>query len=375
MPNGRSEEFDEDMSNPLQDLSSTSERLPDDALFTYADDDIDRLSNELGIPWETSKTIPFGSVVSYLGFVWDLDARTVAISTEKKLKYLNAIEEWERKPTHTLAEVQKLYGKLPHASLVVSAGRAYLTNLEAMLSGFNCSPFVPHTPPCSTPEDLRWWASCLQSPTLSRTIPGPVPLMDRDAYSDASSGFGIGITIGDRWHAWRLLPGWKSDGRDIGWAKAVGFELLTLFILSSSSDGAHFKFYGDNKGVVKGWWKGRSRNKQTNVVFKRIHNVLEAQHCTIHTRYVPSKQNPADKPSRGVYPPITHLLPSLPIPSELHSLITDFNSELPAAGPNQYLAPSALPKPSHQLSENEHASVNADLDRRGEELLSCSAYF
>ena len=199
--------------------------------------------------------------------------------------------------------------------------------------------------------------------------------MDCDAYSDESSGFGISIMIGDRWCAWRLLPGWKSDGHNIGWAKAVGFELLTLFVLSSSSDGAHFKVYGDNKGVVEGWWKGRSRNKQTNVVFKRIHNALEAQHCTIHTRYVTSKQNPADEPSRGVYPPIMCLLPSLPIPSELHDLITDFDSELPASGPNQCLAPAALPKPSHQLSEDECASVIADLDHQGEELLSCSTYF
>ena len=374
MPNGRSEEFDEDMANPLQDLSSTSERSQEDALFTYADDDIDRLSDELGIPWETSKTIPFGSMVSYLGFVWDLDARTVAISAEKKLKYLNAIEEWERKPRHALAEVQKLYGKLLHASLVVPAGRAYLTNLEAMLSGFNSSPFVPHTPPRSTPEDLQWWARRLQSATLSRSIPGPVPLMDCNAYSDASSGFGIGITIGNRWRAWRLLPGWKSDGRDIGWAEAVGFELLTLFVISSSNDSAHFKVYGDNKGVVEGWWKGRSRNKQTNTVFRRIHNVLEARQHTIHTRYVPSKQNPADEPSRGVYPPITRLLPSLPVPPELHGLIVDFDSELSPANPDQDLTSAPLPKPRRQLSENERASINADLDRRGEELLSCSSY-
>ena len=76
--------------------------------------------------------------------------------------------------------------------------------------------------------------------------------MDCDAYSDASSGFGISITIGDKWHVWRLLPGWKSDGCDIGWAEAIGFELLTLFVLSSSSDSTHFKVYGDNKGVVEG---------------------------------------------------------------------------------------------------------------------------
>ena len=253
MPNGCSEEFDEDMASPLQDLSGNLECSPEDTLFTYVDNDIDHLSNELSIPWEMSKTIPFRSMVSYLGFIWDLDVHTVAISVENKFKYLRAIEEWKRKLTHALAEVQKLYGKLLHASLVVPAGCAYLTNLEAILSGFNSSPFVPHTPPCSTPEDLRWWARRLQSPALSRSIPGPVPLMDCNAYSDASSGFGISIMIGDRWHAWHLLPGWKSDGHNIRWAEAIGFKLLTLFIISSSNNSTHFKVYGDNKGVVKGW--------------------------------------------------------------------------------------------------------------------------
>jgi len=163
-----------------------------------------------------------------LGFVWDLDTHTVAVPVEKKLKYLNTIKEWEKKLTHALAEVQKLYGKLLHASLVVTAGHAYLTNLEAMLSGFNNSPFMPHTPPRNTSNNLKWWADRLQFPTLSRSVPGPVPLTDLNAFSDASSGFGIGITIGNKWHAWHLLPGWKSDGQDIGWAEAVGFKLLSL---------------------------------------------------------------------------------------------------------------------------------------------------
>ena len=374
MPDGCPEEFDEDMATPLCDFSHTSAHSPDNAIFTYADQDIDLLSDELGIPWETSKTIPFGPIVSYLGFLWNLDTRSVAIPAEKKLKYLNAIKEWEKKSTHTLAEVQKLYGKLLHASLVVTAGRAYLTNLEAMLSGFTNSPFVPHTPPRDTSNDLKWWAEHLQCPALSRNVPGPVPLTDLNAFSNASSGFGIGITIGDKWRAWCLLPGWKSDGRDIGWAEAVGFELLTLFVLSSGGSGSHFKVYGDNKGFVEGWWKGRSRNKQMNTVFRHIYTVLHTWQCTIHTRYVPSQDNPADNLSTGVYPPLTHFLPYIPIPPELLALITDFDSELPSPSPGQYLLPRALPKPPRALSDSKRASVNAELDRRGEEFISCSSY-
>ena len=179
--------------------------------------------------------------------------------------------------------------------------------------------------------------------------------------------------IGDKWRAWCLLPGWKSDGRDISWAEAVGFELLSLFVLSSSGSGSHFKVYGDNKGVVEGWWKGCSQNKQTNIVFRRIHTVLHTWQCTIHTRYVPSQDNPADNPSRGVYPCLTHLLPYIPVPPELCALITDFDSELPSPSPGQHPSPHILPKPPRALSDSKHASVNAELDRRGEEFLSCSS--
>ena len=212
MEDGQPEEFDEDIVFPLHDLSCHSPHSSEDAKFTYANTDINRISDELRIPWEPSKTVPFSNVVPYLGFVWNLTTRTVEILLEKKHKYLEVIKEWQKKPWHTLAEVQKLYGKLLHTTLVVPAGRVYLTSMEAMLSLFNNHPFVPHSSPHDMPHDLEWWSTLLESQTLSRPIPGPTPLEDTHAFSDASSGFGIGITIGGRWHAWCLLPNWKLDG-------------------------------------------------------------------------------------------------------------------------------------------------------------------
>jgi hypothetical protein len=326
MPNGRPAEFDEDASFFLQNLSAASLRSYENVLFSYCDDDIDLLSTTLGIPWELSKTVPFSSRVPYLGFIWDLEARTVTLSDEKKAKYSNAIVEWNARSKHTQEEVERLHGKLLHACLVVPKGRAYLTNLQSMLRNFNKNPFVPHSSPRGTNQDLLWWTTILTEPSLVREIPGPYPVIDRQAYSDASSGVGIGITIGKRWRAWRLLPGWKCQGRDIGWAEAIRFELLVQALLASSSTVEHFKVFGDNRGVVEGWWKGRSRNKLTNEVFRRVHEVASAHRCNIHTRYVPSKDNPADDPSRGIYPPPHYLLPAIPCPPELQQFIVDFDA-------------------------------------------------
>jgi len=347
LPNDLPAEFDEDAANPIQNHSNASNRSTSDSAFTYCDIDIDALSDKLGIPWEPSKTIPFGTSVPYLGFIWELSTCTVSISKEKKAKYKAVIEEWLSKPIHTLEDVQKLYGKLLHASLIVPAGRAYLTKLEAMLGSFATSPFVPRHPPRNTSNDLRWWLNIFNCPEISRSIPGPCIITDRGAFSDASSGIGIGIVIAGRWRAWRLIHGWKTEARDIGWAEAVGFELLVRTLVTVSQPGEHFRVFGDNRGVVEGWWKGRSRNKETNLVFRRIHDISSTHQCTFITRYVTSKENPADGPSRGIYPTFSSLLPAIPIPKELQQFIVDYDCQ---SFPSEHSLPASSRTP-HPLQK------------------------
>ena len=325
LPDDLPAEFDEDAASPILDYSHLPDRSAQDSLFTYCDADIDRISGRLGIPWEPSKTVPFSSIIPYLGFEWNLSERTVVIPEKKKAKYRAAIKDWLPHPTHNLEEAQKLYGKLLHACLVLPAGRAYLTNLESLMGSFNENPFIPHHAPRHTTEDLSWWFNALSSPKIQRPIPGPAFVVDRAAFSDASSGVGIGIVIGSQWRAWRLIPGWKTNGRDIGWAEAVGFEFLAGTLCATSQPGQFFKVFGDNRGVVEGWWKGRSRNWETNKVFRRIHDIANSHQCTFITRYVASRENPADPPSRGHYPSFACLLPAIRIPDDLRQFIADID--------------------------------------------------
>ena len=133
----------------------------------------------------------------------------------------------------------------------------------------------------------------------------------------------MAITVGERWRAWRLVPGWKSQGRDIQWAEAIGFELLTICVYSLSGRGDHIVVYGDNRGVVEGWWKRCSANRPTNHVFRRILQLLEDHDRSVHTRYVPSADNPADAPSRGRYPPRSQLLDPITVPDAARPLLID----------------------------------------------------
>ena len=106
---------------------------------------------------------------------------------------------WEETPHHTLQEVEGLYGKLLHASSVVVASRAYLTELESMLGLYSDHPLISHTPPKHTFNDLVWWKNILASPPPPRPIPRPCEVLDLGMFSDASSLTGIGIILGGHW--------------------------------------------------------------------------------------------------------------------------------------------------------------------------------
>jgi hypothetical protein len=372
---GTIEEFDENCQFPCQDLSGSSTRSPEDQRFAYNFGDIDRISEELGIPWEKAKDQPFGPSTSYIGFEWDLPSLTVSLGSGKKEKYLRAMEEWQAHPTHTLEDVEKLYGKLLHTCLVVPHGRAYLTGLETMLGTCHDRPFVPRAAAKGIDHELGWWASVLRRQCLSRPIPGPVRMLDVGAFSDASSGVGIAIVIRDRWRAWRLIPGWQTlDGkRDIGWAESIGFECLVRALATNVDPTSHYKLYGDNKGVVEGWWNGRSRNRAVNGVFRRIHAHLEGTglEYNFHTAYVSSCTNPADDPSRGIYPPLSSLLPPVPLPPCLDRFVID--SQEPFSPPEQRAFregryPPVVAKRIQAANERDRAGAQFGLSRLDSEL-------
>jgi hypothetical protein len=105
----------------LKDLSGLSPRSDYDKRFGYCLADIDGLSANLGIVWEKDKDQSSASSTICIGFLWDVENRTVSLSSPKVSKYLLAIHRW------------RLYGKLLHTCKVAKHGRAYLTSLENML--------------------------------------------------------------------------------------------------------------------------------------------------------------------------------------------------------------------------------------------------
>ena len=86
--------------------------------------------------------------------------------------------------------------------------------------------------------------------------------------------------------------------------QSIEFECLVGYLLDNETCRWNYAVYGNNKGVVEGWWNGRSHNRAVNNVFKWVHECLQRDMTgsSIHTVYVGSKYNPAD-PSYSIPSP------------------------------------------------------------------------
>jgi hypothetical protein len=273
--------------------------------FSYSLSDIYNIASRLGWPWKCSKTKPFATQFKYLGFTWDLSAKTVQIPDEKKLRYLTKLAPWTQDQKFSKKDAESILGTLVHCSLAVPDGRSRLPAISRFASSFNHlpSPFARKTPSSGALSDIGWWRTQLSAAFCGSLLSKPPPTSSVEFWVDASSSWGIGVILDDEWDFWRLRPNWDRDGRNIGWAEIVAIELGLLFAVHRGHSGIHFLIRSDNQGVIHAIEGGKSRSSEQNLVLQRITLLLSHYKLWISSFYVPSIDNLADLPSRGSPPP------------------------------------------------------------------------
>ena len=80
--------------SPVAPELSTSPQPSTACTYPYDLDTIELITQPLGWPWKHSKTKPFNSTFTYLGFLWDLTTKCIQISDKKKAKYLDRLTPW-----------------------------------------------------------------------------------------------------------------------------------------------------------------------------------------------------------------------------------------------------------------------------------------
>ncbi|CUA67355.1 Quinol oxidase subunit 1/3 [Rhizoctonia solani] len=295
-------------------------RFPRDGSFQYAESDILAIAAQLGWPWKESKTRPFASTFVYLGFLWDIQNRSVCIPSEKREKYLARLREWLAAPTTSFKLTEKILGSLVHCTQVITNGRPMLAGLfsfHAAIAKNTHTRFHHHTPSPRAVADINWWLQQLsEGPCVRHFCPDP-PIHDCEYFMDASTSFGIGVIVENKCAMWRLRRGWRTPGRDIGWAEMAAVELALGQAIAMGINNRTLIFRSDNQGVVFALRAGRSRNEAQNQILMRILSRADLHGLKLDIIYVRSEENPADAPSRGHYPSIYPPIPSPFTPAEL----------------------------------------------------------
>lgn len=290
-------------------------------IYAYDIEDIFRITAALGVPWKLGKCFRYAFLVVYLGFLWNLKERCVSLPNEKRAKYQQKLDTYALAAESgrvKLRETMSIAGTLSHIAFVYREGRAYLANLFAFAASFP-NQYVARYPPSSLKSDLRWWRDILQLPTYVRSLVPRAPPRDCGVWVDASTDWGIGIIIDGRWAAWKLVPGCKGNGRDIGWAEMIAIELTTLHLTELSYRDTDLILHSDNMGVIGAVQRG---NFEVNLSIRRTALACCASNILILPQYVNTSDNLADPVSRGILGPASSRLPILTmLPKELHAFL------------------------------------------------------
>jgi hypothetical protein len=182
-----------------------------------------------------------------------------------------------------------------------------------------------------TPESMRtpaqlnlllYLRNTSRSSGSSSLVP-PIPLSDRNivksnAQSSATtteifvdaSGFGIGFVFNGRWLGWVFKKRHPEvpkgpDGKIVmSWAEIIAVELGIHALIAAGYRSTEIILRSDNYGVVlalarKSWTK----NYGVEAILQRILLLCRSVGFVVIPKWVSTHVNPADGPSRGLYPP------------------------------------------------------------------------
>lgn len=290
-------------------------RSPRGVQFTT--DDFTSWSASFGVPWAEDKTKDFSSTPKYVGFIWNIHAKTVRLPDNKRQEGLALLASWlEPTATRTQREAESLHGKMVHWAMVLPLARPFMPSLVRWAASFR-SPRRPQRVADSVQRDLEWYRSIMlhTPPELPLRLPDPQSV---DWFGDASTSFGVAAHVGVHFAVWRWTPEalrllQQTQGRrplHINWAEAVAVE-LGLLLVAWLGDTARIQLdphrpievVSDNAAVVAAFTKGRSRSRIVNEAIRAGHEIMASRAWLIRPVHIPGVDNvTADALSRGLMP-------------------------------------------------------------------------
>ena len=152
--------------------------------------------------------LPLASRQQYIGFVWDLEAKTVFLPEQKRARIDTLLADWVADDARFNAhDAASLHGKLVYTSSIYPLIRPFIRAASMFAHGFQ-SPRARLHPPRSLVNDIKRIHQLLimLPPELPLSTPEP---LDIGWWGDASSSFGVGVCVGHFWGVWSWTAGTK----------------------------------------------------------------------------------------------------------------------------------------------------------------------
>lgn len=212
------------------------------------------LFTELDVPIAPGKTFAPSQTLEFLGITLD-SVRMLAYLPQDKLSQARTlIENWRKRSSCKLKELQSLIGVLQFACRVVAPGRTFLRRMISLTRGIK-QPYHFVKLNAGFYKDLAMWEVFLKhwnginlfleseqthSPTLQ-------------LYTDAAGSIGFGGYLAGQWFQGRWLPEQKLDcntGISIVWQELYPIYLACR-LWGSQWTSKRIVFFCDNESVVQ----------------------------------------------------------------------------------------------------------------------------
>ena len=289
--------------------------------------------------------------VKFLGYICDSEKQAFLLPQDKRVKFAALREDILSHKTVSLKNLQKFAGKTTSFALLVPAAKLFSnTTYQTISRGARLANTQFRISPDLRQELLHWrfldsWEGFL--PWKSERH------IHLTLHSDASfSGWGVCLNLPGQpplesrglWdEATRCLPIAVKE------AKAL---FNTLESLLSNTHNARIDAFVDNKSLLYSWERQVSKSSAISDILKDIFSFTMSRNLSLNLMYVPSKDNPADAPSRSLSDldcslslAAWHQLDTASGPHTIDLMALPFNVQADRAGrPLRFFAPLPCPQ-------------------------------
>jgi hypothetical protein len=293
----------------------------------------------LGAPDAADKTEGPATALTYLGIRIDSADMSISLDAAKLASILEQLDQWCRRTTCSVRQLQSLIGSLQWASYVVRHGRTFLQHLRDLLveqqGRSRPSDESAVTLTEEAREDLRWWQQYVMQ-WNGVSLLWEQEWMDRASvlqpHTDACVE-GYAAVCGRQWFHGRWTPEQELAARDATMDRdSMPWKELFAIVAAAATWGAGWArrkviFFTDCMPVVQALEKGASRTRRIMQLIRALHYYAARDHFVYRAEHIAGVNNSiADELSRvhdvtqlstgcrrSIDPsPITPVLPAIP---------------------------------------------------------------